>query len=315
MTTLERVETWKQNSIISDSQHQTIYALLRKQRFSLFVELNALLYLGVVSIAGGLGWTFKTYFTNLGDAFIISLLSAMLIASLYYCFTHARPFAATEVEAPNLVFDYVLYFACLVLAVEIGYIEFRFQLLQSGWDTYLLFSAIVFFLLSYRFDNRFVLSLALSSLAGWFGFRVSRFNLWVVSDSLRLSGFAYGVVVVSAGEWFRRLGLKKHFFETYLHVGANAILLAAVSGISNRSEEVLYLLLLLVLCGMAIGLGSRFRAFAFVVYGIVYGYIGLSIELLRFIEGDTAALTYFVVTGTIVVASIAILARRFGREV
>src|SRR5262245_58023142 len=116
MTTLERVETWKQNGIISGSQHQTLNTLLRKQRFSLFIELNALLYLGVISIAGGLGWTFKTYFTNLGDAFIISLLSAMLIASLYYCFTRSGPFAATEVEGPNMVFDYVLYFACLVLA-------------------------------------------------------------------------------------------------------------------------------------------------------------------------------------------------------
>jgi hypothetical protein len=314
MTTLERIDSWKQRGIISDPQQETISALVRKQRFSVFLELNALLYLGVISIAGGLGWTFKTYFTNFGDAFIISLLSAILFACLYYCFARGGPFEVTAVESPNLIFDYVLYFACLVLAVELGYIEFRFQLLQSAWDSYLLFSAVVFFILAYRFDNRFVLSLALSSLAGWFGFRVSRFHVEVISDSLRLSGFVYGAVVMAAGGWLRRVGIKKHFFETYLHVGSNAILLAAMSGISNRSEEVLYLVLLLALCGTAIGLGFHFRAFTFVVYGIAYGYIGLSVELFRFLHEETAILTYFVVTGTVVVVSIALLARRFGRS-
>ena len=33
-----------------------------------------------------------------------------------------------------------------------------------------------FFFLAYRFDNRFVLSLALSSLAGWFGLTISHWS-------------------------------------------------------------------------------------------------------------------------------------------
>ena len=67
----------------------------------------------------------------------------------------------------------MLYLGCLILAVELGYIESRFHPFGDGWDHSLLLAAAVFFLLAYRFDNRFVLSLALSSLGGWFGVRVA----------------------------------------------------------------------------------------------------------------------------------------------
>ena len=46
-------------------------------------------------------------------------------------------------------------------------------MLSGQWDLYLLATALLFFFLAYRFDNRFVLSLALSSLAGWFGLKIS----------------------------------------------------------------------------------------------------------------------------------------------
>src|SRR6267142_5650054 len=185
MTTVERLEQWKQSGIITDAQHGTLSSLVRKERFSVFLELNALLYIGVISLVGGLGWTFKTHFASLGDAFILAVLSLMLAGSLYYCFSRAPAFSSGEVESPNFVFDYVVYLACLLLSVELGYIEFRFEWLKDAWDNYLLFSSAVFFILAYRFDNRFVLSLALSSLAGWFGLKVSRFG-FVSSEALRV---------------------------------------------------------------------------------------------------------------------------------
>src|SRR6185436_101652 len=99
-----------------------------------------------------------------------------------------------EVESPNMALDYVLYGGCLVFALDLGYMESRFHLLQEHWDFYLLLSSLLFFVLAYRFDNRLVLSLALSALAGWFGVTVSRFAFGV-GASLRPFALAYGVVV------------------------------------------------------------------------------------------------------------------------
>jgi hypothetical protein len=320
MTTVDRLNDWKQKGIITDPQHQALASLVRKERFSVFLELNALLYLGVLAVAGGLGWTFNTYFTSLGDAFILTSLSAILAASLYYCFSRALPYSRAEVESPNLIFDYVLYLGCLVLSVELGYIEFRFSILRDAWDNYLLLSTAVFFLLAYRFDNRFVLSLGLSSLAGWFGLRVNRFRLESV-EWLRISALIYGVVVVYAGTFLYRRGIKKHFLDAYLHVAANIVLLAALSGSNARiffsptqsKSEIFYLGLLLALCASSIALGFRFERFAFVLYGTVYGYIGLSAQILSNIHDDVAVLAYIVVTGAIVIVAMAVLARRFAR--
>jgi hypothetical protein len=51
-------------------------------------------------------------------------------------------------------------------------------LLSGNLDFYLLATTGVDFFLAYRFDNRFVLSLALSSLAGWFGLTISHWSAY-----------------------------------------------------------------------------------------------------------------------------------------
>ena len=310
---LADLERWRQTGAIRAEQHAVLSALVRKERFSVFVELHTILYLGVVAAIAGVGWTIQTHFQGLGDVAILSALTLALAGSLYYCFTRGHGYSTGRVEAPGFAFDYVLYLGCLVLGLELGYLEFRFQLLQESWDHYLLISACVFFLLAYRFDNRFVLSLALSTLAGWFGLRLSDFPDYV-GTSLRTSALIYGGLVAAAGAGLFQAGIKKHFLDTYLHVAANVLFLALTSALFERHANELYLLALLGLAGLAIAGGVRFRRFAFVVYGILYGYAGISARLLRGVDSFSAAMAYVAISSTIVIVSLVMLARRFGRE-
>src|SRR5262249_45864474 len=121
-------------------------------------------------------------------------------------------------------------------------------------------------------------------------------------------------IVLSAGAWLYRAGIKKHFLDTYLHVGANVLLMAALSGVGDRTDGMISLAILVALAATALILGFRYRRFAFVAYGIGYGYIGISWQLLRSISGDIAVLSYFVVTGTLVIVGMIILARQFGHR-
>jgi hypothetical protein len=52
----------------------------------------------------------------------------------------------------------------------------------------------------------------------------------------------------------------------------------------------------------------------FVAYGIVYGYAGITIRVLRNVGSATAFFGYFLVTGTVVIVALVVLARRFGRD-
>ena len=314
MTILARLEQWKESGAITSVQFDAISELVRKDRFSVFVELNALFYLGVLSFVAGVAWVIQTYLSTLGDTAILSGLTLLLCLSFSYCFSRALPYSPDQMESPNLAFDYVLYLGCLLFAVELAYLETRFHLMQSEWDYYLLFSSVLFFGLAYRFDNRFVLSLALSTLAGWFGLRISRFA-FSYGESLRPYALVYGVLVASIGIWLHRCGIKKHFTETYVHIASNVLFGALISGITVRESAWLYLMGLLGLAGIAIIEGVRFRRFAFVAYGVLYGYIGMSVRLLRDVRIDsTAALSYLIVSGMLVILSMILLARRFGSE-
>jgi hypothetical protein len=76
----------------------------------------------------------------------------------------------------------------------------------------------------------------------------------------------------------------------------------------------LYLLALLVMCGAAISLGISHRRFAFVAYGTVYGYAGISARIVGEIGGPIGGLSYFIITGSLVVTALVVVARRFGRD-
>jgi hypothetical protein len=312
VTTLARLDRWKASGVISADQHLLLQALVRQERFSLFVEINALLYIGVLAAVGGLAWTAREYVLNLGDGVILAALGLLTAVPLYYCFSRAAPYDHAEVESPSMIFDYVLYFGCLVLSATLAFIETRFAIFQT-WTTHLFIASVVFGLFAYRFDNRFVLSLAISTLAGYLGLQLDLFDV-ADTDLLRFTALAFGTTLIGLGVWLNRQRIKPHFLETYIHVGANVIMMATASGVLEPGTGWLYLAALLSLAGAAIYLGIRFHRFAFVAYGTLYGYGAVSAKLLENIGGPIAALWYFLLTGTLVVIGIVVLARRFGRD-
>lgn len=311
MTTLERLEAWREAGVISDAQHASLSAIVRRDRFSVFVELNAILYIGVIALVTGMGWTAREYSAAVGDAVILLMLAVVMVVAFSYCFIKAPPYANHETESPSFGFDYVLYFACLVLSATLAFVETRFALFK-GWEGHLLIASVVFLATAYRFDNRFVLSLALSTLAGYLGLTIGFDTL--DSDRLRIAGFLYGAFLLGAGVVSKQLAIKPHFLDVYLQLGANAVLLAAASGVLGSRAEWEYLLVLLVLSAAAIGLGIHFKRFAFVAYGAVFGYGGLSIRLIDGMNDAMLVLLYFVVSASLVAFALVRVARRFGRD-
>ena len=303
MTILSRLEDWRARGVISHGQHDRLAGLSRGEPFSVFLELNVLLYLGVLSFVAGLGWTVTTWSHQLGDVLIVTALSAILGACFWYCFT----------RAPSLIFDYVLYSGCLTWLVELAYLENRFHVLSGAWDDYMLATAGLFFFLAYRFDNRFVLSLALSSLAGWFGLTISH---WPSHQDAAYRKYAvfYGAVAGDAGWLLHRSGIRPHFLGAYLNIAANVLFWAFLSGVFQHEGYGVWLLALFVGCGASLAWGLTRRQFVFVAYAAIYGYLGISSILLRNVHDGTGVFAYFVVTGLIMLIGLTQIARRFGRE-
>ena len=312
MTILARLEQWREQGAISPEQHAHFASLCREEPLSISLELNVLLYAGVLAFVAGLGWTVTTWSQQLGDVLVLAILSAILTACFWYCFSRAPAWSPTETPAPTAVFDYVLYLATLVWCVELAYLENRFHVLSGQWDLYLLATAVLFFFLAYRFDNRFVLSLALSSLAGWFGLTVSHWQFR--QDAVyRQCALLYCLVIVLVAIFLERRGLKPHFFGTYLNIAANVLFWALLSGVFKREGYTLWLLALVIACSVSLGWGLRRRQFVFVAYAAVYGYVGVSAIFIRDMNDAVAVLSYFVITAIAMLVALVRIARRFGK--
>jgi hypothetical protein len=312
MTILTRLEQWKEQGTISPEQHAHLAGLCRREPFSLFLELNVLLYAGVLAFVAGLGWTVSTWSHQLGDVLVLAILSTILAACFWYCFSRAPAWSPAATPAPNPIFDYVLYLGSLIWSLELAYLENRFHVLSGQLDFYLLGTTGLFFFLAYRFDNRFVLSLGLSSLAGWFGLTISH---WSADQDVAYRQYAllYCLLVGVGGALAQRRGLKPHFLATYLNIVANVLFWALLSGVFNRQGYGVWLLGLFVACGASLAWGLAGRRFAFVAYAAVYGYVGVSSMFLRSVTDETAVLGYFVVTGVAMLIALVQIGRRFGR--
>jgi hypothetical protein len=312
VTILTRLEHWKEQGKISPEQRAHLASVSRGEPFSLFLELNVLLYAGVLAFVAGLGWTVSTWSQQLGDVLVLTVLSAILAASFWYCFSRAPVWSQAETPAPSPIFDYVLYLGSVVWSLELGYIEQRFHVLSGQLDLYLLATAVLFFFLAYRFDNRLVLSLALSSLAGWFGLTISHWSAHPDAE-YREYALLYCLLVGVGGALLKRRGLKPHFFGTYLNIVANVLFWALLSGVFNPQGYGVWFLGLLIACGASLAWGLARRQFAFVAYSAVYGYVGVSSLILRGLRDESAVLSYFVVSGVAMLVLLVQIGRRFGR--
>jgi hypothetical protein len=124
----------------------------------------------------------------------------------------------------------------------------------------------------------------------------------------------YGAFLMGFGWLLYRQAIKKHFFDVYLQLGANAILLSTTFGAVDGPYLNYYLLAVLVLAAASIYLGLRYRRFAFVAYGTLYGYAAISVRTLNELRSPLGGLLYFIVTGTLVVVALVVIARKVGRE-
>jgi hypothetical protein len=171
----------------------------------------------------------------------------------------------------------------------------------------------MYFAVAYRFDNRLVLSLGIATFGAWFGVRLSQFSFFVAGQ-LRLAALGYGLIVGTLGVGLHNAGIKRHFLETYLHVAANVLLAALLSGSVAAATGSLWTVALVAAAGAVITWGVRHRRFAFVVYGVLYGYIGIARELLRHVSSPTAALFSILITAAAVIVGLVIVSRQFGRH-
>jgi len=307
----EALNDLESSEILSREQAALLRRIYGLELFSVYWELRLLLYGSILVLTTGLGLLVAKHFASLGHLTLLAVIALGCAACFAYCLRHGGGFSPERLAAPDAAYDYVLLLGCLLLGTLQGYLELRYQLLAQFWNWWLLVSALMYLLCAHYFDNRLVLSLALSTLGAWLGVKTSLLGTGLWDSALRDNALVFGALLVAAGVIQSRFGWKRHFLPVHLHLGVNVLLAALVAGVGSHPSGPAYLTGLLL-----VGSGSAFyalrqRSFAFLLYSILYGYFGITIFVLeRGHWNSEGIIFYFLVSAVTLLASLVALHRR-----
>ena len=298
--------------ILSREQAALLRRIYSRELFSVHWELRLLLYAGILILTTGLGLLIAKHFASIGHLALLAAIAMGSAGCFAYGLRRGGGFSTEKLSAPDAAYDYVLFMGCLLLGTFQGYLELRYQVLAQHWNWWLLGSGLLYLLCAHYFDNRLVLSLALSTLGAWLGVKTSLLAGGSWETAMRSNALVFGAAVVAAGAAQARLGWKVHFLPVHLHLGINILLAALVAGIDSRTTGLFYLAgLLLVGAGSAI-YAQQSRRFAFLLYALLYGYLGVSIFVLMRVRWQAEGiLFYFLMTAAALIAALVAFHRRF----
>ncbi|MBJ6799028.1 DUF2157 domain-containing protein [Geomonas propionica] len=259
------------SEILSREQAALLRRIYGRELFSVHWELRLVLYGGILILTTGLGLLVAKHFASIGHLTLIAAIALGCVGCFAYCLRRGGGFSPESLTTPDAAYDYVLLLGCLLLGTLQGYLELRYQVLAQYWNWWLLASALIYLLCAHYFDNRLVLSLALSTLGAWLGVKTSQLGAGLWDGTLRDSALFFGALVIAAGAIQTRLGWKRHFLPVHLHLGVNVLLSALVAGVGSRAGGSAYLAGLLLTGSGSAFYALRERSFAFLLYAVLYG--------------------------------------------
>jgi Predicted membrane protein (DUF2157) len=282
---------------VDDTGAARAIALERRTLFSVFDELRAALYAAVALVVTGVGILVKEHLDRIGP---LTLTLALAIAGAA-CYVPAIR-AKLRRNGQTAVTDYLLLLGALIVSADVGYAEAQFHMLGANWSRQLLVLGAFHALTAYALQSRLVLSVALTSLAGWFGIERGPGNLspWhFATPELGLRALLCAAVILAWRAIDQRTNAAR-FREVFEHFAANLAFWGAVGWCSNAHMRAVGVITVLLLAAIAVRKALRSGAELFAVYGVGYTALGLSL-----VVADVTNLNLFGATLVLVIVLIA----------
>lgn len=274
--------------LMDDAATSRAIALERGEIFSLYEEVRFALYAAVAAIIAGIGILVKENLAHIGPLTLIVIL-ALIAAACYGTAirTHLRG------ETRSIGGDYVLLLGALIVSADWGYAESHFHWFGDHWLWGLLILTALHTTIAYALSSRLVLSLALTSLASWFGIQGHGQDLFAGENPLRSSGFQALACASTMFIWREihlRLRFNPAFIEVLEHFSMNVAFWGALALCSTAGTRFVGVGVLIVLALVSIRKGLKHSLESFVIYGIAYTALGLCIVEAQMLKGLSAAL-------------------------
>lgn len=280
-----------EKGLITENQFEEVKAYRSLNIFSLNAELKLFLYLSVLLFTSGVGILIYENIDTIGHIAILSLLLIVIVVCFYYCFKNAKGFQKAETTFEHPVLEYLVLLANILTCIFIGYLQFQYKPFGDHYGLATLVPTIVSFFCAYYFDNKSVLTIAVTGLAAYVGLSVTPQDLlsnndFYASESLSYSAVILGVLLILWTIYSNRISLKTHFSLIFLTFALHIISIAAISNLLHHNSIIwiIFTGILAISTVYFYKVSYELKAMSLYVFMIIYAYIGGNIVLFRIFE-------------------------------
>jgi len=213
-----------------------------------------------------------------------------MLVCFYFSFKKAKRYTNDEVLFENPLHDYLVLTGSLLACIFLGYINFQYQIFDDSYAYVSLISAILCFAVAYYFDNRIVLSMAITSLATFIGISITPKSLFqneVYSNlELTYSGLILGILLLVWMEYSLKHKIKAHFHFVFATFALHLLGVCIIAGLLSEHWFV-FIPILLGFIYYFYRFSYRVFATSLFAFMLLYGYFGVNVlggKILSFID-------------------------------
>lgn len=276
-----------EQNLISKQQFADVKAYRSLGIFSLHNELQFGLYASVLLFTSGVGILIYNNIDTIGHAIILAILFALAAASFYFSFKMSKGFRKEETDFENPLYNYLVLLATILSCTFIGYFQYQYEPFGKYYELATAFAAFVALGSAYYFDNRSALSIGITGLAATIGITITPKallqNEFFDNSLLFYYGIALAIIIILWTEYCQKINLKKHFALIFITFALHLSGICCLTGLTGDYWFIYALFLL--------GLGLYFyrkshvlASLSLFVFVLLYGFIGINILLVRFLE-------------------------------
>ena len=281
-------QTLFDKQLITEEQHNQILSYRSLDIFSLNGELKIFLYLSVLLFTSGIGVLIYQNIDTIGHSIIISLIVIVTLICYYFSFKKAPSFQKTQTYFESPMMEYIVLTANLLTCILIGYLQIQYNTFGTNYGLATIIPTAIGLFSGYYFDNKNVLSLAITGLTAYIGLTVTPQSLLknelYDTNSLSYAAIGLGIVLILWNYYSFKNKLKTHFALIFLTFAVHLIGISCLNNIIDNNYYLLFSFILGIATYYFYNYSYQIKAVSLFIFTVLYGFIGLNITLFKIID-------------------------------
>lgn len=266
------------DGLITEKQFLFLESIRTEKVISVFYEIKFLLYAGITLFTGGLGYLAYENMSQFGHVLLMFLMAAAAIYGFYFVIKKALPYSNEKIPATTPYFDYAVLLVALLLVGLFTYVQVYFNLIEVFINYSSLLTAIMFFFMAYRFDNKILLSMAITAMAATFGLTFTPIGWlkaeWFETSDLYSIAIILGLILISGGIFLSQKSIKPHFLFSYQHYGLLFLYAGFITAIFIH--EIWVSVIVIAATSVVLVYTWKSKKFLFFLYSVLTAYTAIT---------------------------------------